>query len=804
MRFISFLNRNPLIILLAAVFILFFPIIFLDKLLPGFDLLLVFYPYSFHFLHSQSFWSSGILSGFNISATPATFAGNWIYYFFANGIGFRFFDFITFYNFIIFFYFILTTLFSYLATRMLGFDKWVSTLIASVYIFSAYNLSWMVNIVTAVSLFIFPAIIYFLLKFKNTGNWLWPALGGTVLSLALITSHPQFALIAVFGGFLFSLFLVSEDRSLRWKFLTGFIVICFIGLLLSAFQLIPEYQASRLTQRGLALSFSESQECALGVADFARYLLPNFGFGVNCESLLYIGILPLIFAIFAVIYLKKDRHVLFWILLLAFVILFSIKNSPLAWIFHQFPVWSGLRGPARFIMLGNFALAVLSGYGFNWILENKESIKNLKIFLWFKRIFFGFLILTISINILELFKSTFIKLAQDFFDKYYYSKTIGLPLEHYHRSIENLISNNFYTLSFLNKEFLIPMLLMITAFLTIIFIKKFNKNSLFYFFLLSGFIWAVSSPMISSGLTREFFTKTEVVKFLEKSPTLGDITKGGGPFRIYSLMPNLSAYQLVVAAYSGATLSNENEFLKTMLPSNLNLVYGINSIDGYDVSMPRRTSRILAELLSERAPLGNKIAEARIKPEEKIKIFENRANILSMMNVKYIISAYPLSEKIFKKVFEIKITRFRIPVYIYENPDVLPRFYFAKKATVINYGDEEKTLQNILKPDINFNAEAFIECPPPLNDCALRNNGQILSSKGGGSGKIINSEYKNGFLRLNTESQTGGWLIFSESYDKNWQAKINGELTPIYRANYIYQAVKFLPGQNVIEFKYQP
>jgi len=783
---------HPLVILYLLIFIIFFSILFLKKLFPGFDLLLVFYPYSFHFLHSQSFWASGILSGFNIGATPSAFAGNWIYYFFANGIGFRFFDFITFYNFIIFFYFILTTLFSYLAARMLGFDKWVSTLIVSVYIFSAYNLSWMVNIVTAASLFVFPAIIYFLLKFRNTQNWLWSILGGLILGLSLITSHPQFALIGVFGGFLFSLFLIFESgfKKPKWIFLVAFLVMCLIGLALASFQLLPEYQLSKLTQRGAVLSFQDSQECAFGVPDFIRYLIPNFNFGVSCESLLYVGILPLIFAIFAIVYLKKDKRVIFWSLLLAFALLFSIKYSPLAWIFHQFPIWSGLRGPARFIMLGNFALAVLSGFGFNWILstcgrspegrENKENFKEFKIFRWIKRVFLGFLFLVIAINILGLFKSTFTKWAQDFFDKYYYSKTIGLPVEHYHRSIENLISNNFYAFSFLNKEFFIPLLLMIAAFLVLIFIKKFNKISLFYFFLLSGFIWAVSSPMVSSGLTREFFTKTEVVKFLEQQTS---------EFRIYSFIPNLSAYQLIIAAYSGATLSDENEFLKTMLPSNLNLVFGLDSIDGYDVSMPRRTARILAELLSERATLGNKIAEARLKPEEKIKIFESRANLISMMNVKYVISAYPLNGNIFKKVFETKTTRFGVPVYVYENTNILPRFYFAKSVEPIG-SDEIKALEKVLASDIDFKNFAVIECG---NDCGQNSDG-----------KIIDYDYKNGYLRLNVESRTGGWLVFSESFDSGWQAMVNGSKVPIYRANYIYQAIKVLAGNNMIEFVYKP
>jgi len=785
----------PILLLLSIVLVLFWPMIFSNKLFPGFDLLLVFYPYSFYFLQSQSLWVSGILSGFNIGATPSAFAGNWIYYFLARRIGADFFDFISFYNILIFFYFVLTAFFSYLAARLLNFDKWVSVLITSIYIFSAYNLSWMVNVVTAASLFIFPAVVYFLLKFRKTFNWFWPFLGGLVLGLALITSHPQFALIGIFGGFLFSLFLTFGDRPFRYNFLLAFLLICLVGFATSSFQLIPEYQISQLTQRGAALSFQESQECALGLFDFARYLIPNFGFNVSCESLLYVGILPLILAVLAIIYVKTDREkILFWAFLLGFALLFSIKYSPIAWLFHQMPVWNGLRGPARFIMLGNFALAVLTGYGFNWILstygrspegrENKENFKNLKIFKWIRKIFFMFLSLIVVINVLSLFKGTFIKWAQIYFDNYYYKKTIGLSIEHYHRAIENLIASNFYAFSFLNKDFSIPLTLAIFTFLILIFIHKFNKTTLFYAFLLSGFIWAVSSPMVSSGLTRDFFRETEISKFLE-------IQKP--PFRIYSLMPNLSTYQLLVLVHEGVTEYDQNEFLKAMLLANLSLVYGLDSIDGYDVSMPRRTAGVLSELLSERATIGNKIAEARLKPEEKIKIFESRANLLSMMNVKYIISAYSLDKRVFKRVFKTNATRFNIPVYIYENPNVLPRFYFAKKVNFVK-PDEEKTLQDILKPGIDFSAEVFIECGSP-EDCGQNKNI---------GGKIISFEYKDGYLRLNAESSTGGWFIFSESYDRNWQAKINNSVVPIYRANYIYQAVKVSVGRNIIEFIYRP
>ena len=771
---------SPPILLFMLVVILFWPILFSTKLLPGFDPLLLFYPLSYHNLYQQSFWAKSIFSGFDTWALPAAGAGNWLYYFLAPGAA-NFLDFISFYHLIIFFYVILALTFSYLTARQIGFDKLVASLVSSAYIFSAYNLSWMVNVGTGASLFIFPALVYFLLKFENTLNWRWPVLGGVFLALGLAMSHLQFALIAVFGGFLFSLFLVFNNgfRRPKWIFLAAISIIFSIGIALASPELLSEYRLTQLTARELGLGFAESQECALGIFDFARYLVPSFSFGIVCGTVLYIGILPLILAILAIFYLPNRKQILFWISLLVFAVLFSVKYSPLAWLFHYLPIWKSLRGPDRFTMLANFSWAVLAGYGFNWILENKNNFKEFKIFLWLKRIFFGFAALIITVNIFGLFKTTFIKWARDYFDKYYYQKTTGLPLEHYHKVIENMIDSNFYAFSLFNKDFIIPFILAALAVLTVIFVHKFNRTALFYVFMLSGFIWAVTSPMVSSGPTRDFFKETEIVRFLKQQE---------GVFRIYSLLPGLAAYQMIVVAQN-SNQNDETEFFKAMLPVNLNLVFGLDSIDGLETSIPRRASGLLSELLSERSNFGNKIADARLKPEEKIKIFESRANILAMMNVKYIISAFPLNESVFKKVFETRVGRFGVPVYIYENKEILPRFYFAKSVKRAE-SDEKTALEQLLEPNIDFKAAALIECG---DNCG-----------GASSGKILDYEYKNGYLRLNTESQTGGWIVFSESFSPHWSAKVNNESAPIYRANYVYQAIRVPAGDNMVEFTHKP
>src|SRR3989344_5054490 len=86
---------SPPILLFMLVVILFWPILFSTKLLPGFDPLLIFYPLSYHNLYQQGFWAKTIFSGFDTWALPAAGAGNWLYYFLTPQTVVNFFNFIT-------------------------------------------------------------------------------------------------------------------------------------------------------------------------------------------------------------------------------------------------------------------------------------------------------------------------------------------------------------------------------------------------------------------------------------------------------------------------------------------------------------------------------------------------------------------------------------------------------------------------------------------------------------------------------------------------------------------------------------
>ena len=67
------------------------------------------------------------------------------------------------------------------------------------------------------------------------------------------------------------------------------------------------------------------------------------------------------------------------------------------------------------------------------------------------------------------------------------------------------------------------------------------------------------------------------------------------------------------------------------------------------------------------------------------------------------------------------------------------------------------------------------------------------------------TSYKANHLIYESKSTSSQFAVFSEVfYDKGWNAYINDELVPHYRANYILRALNIPAGENKVEFKFEP
>ena len=66
-------------------------------------------------------------------------------------------------------------------------------------------------------------------------------------------------------------------------------------------------------------------------------------------------------------------------------------------------------------------------------------------------------------------------------------------------------------------------------------------------------------------------------------------------------------------------------------------------------------------------------------------------------------------------------------------------------------------------------------------------------------------EYKPNYLSYRSISDYPGIAIFSEVYyNKGWNAYIDGELKPHFRANYILRGMRIPQGEHLIEFRFEP
>jgi hypothetical protein len=71
--------------------------------------------------------------------------------------------------------------------------------------------------------------------------------------------------------------------------------------------------------------------------------------------------------------------------------------------------------------------------------------------------------------------------------------------------------------------------------------------------------------------------------------------------------------------------------------------------------------------------------------------------------------------------------------------------------------------------------------------------------------RISLTEYRANYLKYSSSASADQLAVFSEIYyDKGWQAYIDGQPVPHFRANYILRAMRVPSGNHTIEFKFHP
>lgn len=153
-----------------------------------------------------------------------------------------------------------------------------------------------------------------------------------------------------------------------------------------------------------------------------------------------------------------------------------------------------------------------------------------------------------------------------------------------------------------------------------------------------------------------------------------------------------------------------------------------------------------------------------------------------MLNIKYIFSSFKLPN--LNLIYQTTATEKNIPVYVYENPNAMPRIYFAKE---VKYAGSDNAFSDLLEIK-DFRELTLIEATSDKQPAT--SNGEILAVE----------TFESQLVKIKT--QGGGWLIYSDANLPTWEAYIDNQQTDIYTANYLFKSVFVPKGEHEVIFKY--
>jgi uncharacterized membrane protein YfhO len=226
---------------------------------------------------------------------------------------------------------------------------------------------------------------------RRTTNWLIAA--GMVLGVAALAGHPQTFLFVVAVCVIYFVWRRLEIGD--WRFairssqfaistLAQIALLLLIAFGIAAIQLVPAIEYQQLSTRE-ALSFADAAK-GFPTLDILQFILP--GYASAFASPLYVGILPLWLAIFALTVRRTTNNEqrlsqpIFWGLVALGALILSFGFYVFAYvIFYLFvPGASLFRQQERLAFVVSFALAMLAGYGIVYLLNGIDFKRAKKLF----------------------------------------------------------------------------------------------------------------------------------------------------------------------------------------------------------------------------------------------------------------------------------------------------------------------------------------------------------------------------------------------------------------------------------------
>jgi hypothetical protein len=135
-------------------------------------------------------------------------------------------------------------------------------------------------------------------------------------------------------------------------------------------------------------------------------------------------------------------------------------------------------------------------------------------------------------------------------------------------------------------------------------------------------------------------------------------------------------------------------------------------------------------------------------------------------------------------------------MWIYENPNVLPRAYVVHRVEVVPFSTQ---LDRLTSSDFNVWTTALIESPLPSEQMAAL---ETAPSRSHSVARI--TRYDPLAVELDAEMEAPGVLVLSDTHYPGWEVIVDGVAAPLLRVNHALRGVYLSQGTHRIVFRFVP
>ncbi|MGB8646306.1 MAG: oligosaccharide flippase family protein [Anaerolineae bacterium] len=228
-----------------------------------------------------------------------------------------------------------------------------------------------------------------------------------------------------------------------------------------------------------------------------------------------------------------------------------------------------------------------------------------------------------------------------------------------------------------------------------------------------------------------------------------------------------------------------------ILNANAGMYFGLSDIRGYDSIIPKQYADFMSALAPQDELLYNRIAP-----------FYNyqplSSPLLNLLNVKYVLTTRAIPNPGYALVYDSEIK-------IYENRRVLPRALMVSRGRVIP--NPAEMLQAL--PSFDPAQEVLLDTPVALpantpTPLSLTRRALQQAAALPVSPYPEITKYGGSEVVVQTNAAQAAYLVLADSYFPGWIAQIDGQDTPLYRADYNFRAVAVPAGAHTVRFRYSP